>query len=504
MTEKKRELKNSHSAKLCITALLLLDILAAGVIPLNLFLLQMPEYITVVIAVGVAVLNILLWFQGKPGKAAKAVLSLISMAAVLFSLFGAYCNPYWNSLSFRSNYSTYIREEKLVLTRSEALADFDFAMKYLRKLHPALYSGMPEEVERQWELSRQRLENCETVDICTLSREIESVFSRLHDAHTHAGALYPTQHYLKYIYGHYQAGDVLTKINGLTLEELFQENAHLISYEAESWGKTWIYSYVSYAEGLEYLGIPVEEGVDFTYEDANGSETSYTYTREDFVTYEEYLEFNHLESDETGEDSFVSYRIDTENSVAVLTLNSCINNEEYRDCLKNMFLEVKHNNLQNVVVDLRYNSGGNSTVANEFFKYLDIRSYREWADLWRLGIFQIRHDARTISNERYRDLVFDGNLYLLTSVDTFSSAMDFAEFVKDNELGTIIGEASGNDPSSYGDISFFTLPNSGIYMQISTKKWYRIDESLEHQLIEPDIPCDAAEAMEYLYREIQK
>lgn len=487
---------------LLIIAILLLDIIAIGLIPINLFWLNIQEYITAIITVAVILLNALLWFQHKPKKAAKTILSLFSIIAALFSLFGAYCNPYWNSLSFRNNYTFYIRDDNMILTRKEALADFDYAMKYLQKLHPALYHGMPEEVEEQYTLSRQRLESCDTVDLCTLAQEIESVFALLGDAHTHASANYRNQHFLKYIDGHNKAGDILTKINGMTMEELFQNNSYLFSYEAESWGITWIYDYVSSVEGLRYLGINVGDGVEFTYESENGQESSFTYTVEDFVPYEEYVEFNRIESSSQEQTSFVYYEIDVEHNVAVLTLNSCSNNAEYKECLRNMFQEMKDKGIQNVAVDLRNNGGGDSSVANEFFRYLDIDSYREWADIWRLGLFQIKHNARTIENDRYEELVFDGNLYLLTSVYTFSSAMDFAEYVKDNQLGTIIGEASGNDPSSYGDISIFKLPHSGIFMQISTKKWYRIDESREHQLIEPDVSCGAWEAKEYLYREL--
>lgn len=41
------------------------------------------------------------------------------------------------------------------------------------------------------------------------------------------------------------------------------------------------------------------------------------------------------------EESFVFYNIDEKNSIAVLTLNSCGYNEEYKNCLKEMFTEIK-------------------------------------------------------------------------------------------------------------------------------------------------------------------
>ncbi|MDE7281805.1 MAG: S41 family peptidase, partial [Ruminiclostridium sp.] len=97
--------------------------------------------------------------------------------------------------------------------------------------------------------------------------------------------------------------------------------------------------------------------------------------------------------------------------------------------------------------------------------------------------------------------LFKGNLYLLTSTSTFSSAMCFAQYIKDNSIGTIIGEPSGNAPDSYGDITAFKLPNSGAAIQMSTKKWYRIDNI--EGLIEPDIPCEEWEALDYFYKECE-
>lgn len=76
----------------------------------------------------------------------------------------------------------------------------------------------------------------------------------------------------------------------------------------------------------------------------------------------------------------------------------------------------------------------------------------------------------------------------------------FAGYVKDNELGLIIGEAPGNNPNGYGEIAAFKLPNSELFMQISTKRFYRTDKSCKDELVIPDIECNREEAMAELYR----
>ncbi|NMB02797.1 MAG: hypothetical protein GX971_14960 [Firmicutes bacterium] len=46
---------------------------------------------------------------------------------------------------------------------------------------------------------------------------------------------------------------------------------------------------------------------------------------------------------------------------------------------------------------------------------------------------------------------------------------------QDNHLGQVLGEPTGNAPTSYGDILGFTLPNSQFPMIISHKSWVRPD-----------------------------
>jgi C-terminal processing protease CtpA/Prc len=169
-----------------------------------------------------------------------------------------------------------------------------------------------------------------------------------------------------------------------------------------------------------------------------------------------------------------------------------------------MFREVKEKNIQNVAVDLRDNGGGNSLVVNEFIRYLNIESFEQGTNDWRWGCFMIPFHQSTVKNKKYEELLFEGEVYILTSSSSFSSAMLFAQWIVDNNLGTLIGEAPGNDPNGYGDVTMFTLPNSKLFLQTSTKVFCRADKDNPDDLVEPDISCDANEAMEVLFEEISK
>ena len=83
------------------------------------------------------------------------------------------------------------------------------------------------------------------------------------------------------------------------------------------------------------------------------------------------------------------------------------------------------NGINNVVVDLRNIGGGNSMVGNAFMRSIDVDSYRTWDVDERYGWYLLKQ-KNIVNQNKKKELVFDGNIYVLTSVQTFSSAMDFA------------------------------------------------------------------------------
>ena len=92
--------------------------------------------------------------------------------------------------------------------------------------------------------------------------------------------------------------------------------------------------------------------------------------------------------------------------------------------------------------------------------------------------------------------MFGGNIYVLTSSNTFGSATLAAEILQDNGMGSVVGEACGNLPSGYGEVAAFETPNSALLFQISSKQFYRIDEKKNGQPIIPDYRVDPDQALE--------
>ncbi len=485
---------------LCI----IMNLLALGFIPFNLFLLAVPEWMSLIPDILAAGALVLFFLQGRGKKIWKIILSVLLILTIGISLFGTYCNPYWSSVNFRG--CPYSKSYGSELSYAQAKADLDYAMHYIEKDHPLFMDGVPAQVQQRYDKALEELENTETIDVMLVWQKLQYILSGLGDAHTcsYPNLSYKEEHYLRYIQASKDAGDTLVAINGMELAKILEEKSDLYSYEVESWGIRQLKADLSTLEGLQFLGMSLEEGIAYTYEDPEGNLHTEVYYESDFVTYEEYIELYSIdnEAEASAEEAFVYYEIDTERSLAILTLTECNYNEEYRQCLQDMFTEVKAQGIEHVAIDIRDNGGGNSLVINEFIRYLDVDTYRTETDYWRLGSFNLQLGSGVNTNLRYTDLTFQGDVYVLTSAGSFSSAMMFAEYIKDNRLGTIIGEAPGNTPSGYGDTAFFRLPNSGLYVQVSTKEFVRADLETDDILVSPDIGCEADDALEYLYNTV--
>lgn len=469
----------------------------------NLRFLQMPEWVMLLVSLGAVFLAVLFYRKANGKIFSKIFVALLTALTVCISLFGGYCLPYWNNVLFRQELEYETRGFFELLTKKEALQDLDYAMKYLKKLHPMFYDGLTPEVSAQYNAVKEALQSRDEISVGDLSRLIESFFSLQKDGHTVVRGVYADNRYLKDTVEWGRNNWCLTAVNGKSIAELLEENSPYYSYEVPSWEWESLASDLTSVYGLAYLGFSVEDGIEYTCETEDGKTETIVCYDADFVTAEEYRAL--LGDTQEPEERFVHYEIYKDKSLAVLTLNACTFNEEYTTCLHEMFTEVSQQGIRNLAVDLRNNGGGDSRTANEFIRYLNVDSYKEGAYRQRLGIFHMGGSASTgvTENSQYVDLTFDGQVYVLTSAETFSSAMLFAQYIKDNHLGGLIGEAPGNDPNGYGDITVFVLPNSGLVMQISTKQFFRADTDCTDDLVMPDIPCDSGDAMEVLLSEIQ-
>jgi hypothetical protein len=372
-----------------------------------------------------------------------------------------------------------------VLTKEEAAQDLDYMYDKLRTRHPAWLDRSDEnhkQVEKLYRKERAALND--KVTVLELWRAASCILAVLNDGHTTVQQIGESK-----VIEDPQALDAgtLVAIDGENAETVFARFCKMNSSETEATDRAEFQDSILREDGLRLLGFDVSDGVTYEFQDESGKHFSRHY---DFTDDE-----NAINSSDPNAEKSLVFSIDEEKGIGLFDLNFCDNTDEYAEETDSFFNEVLNAGCGCVIVDLRDNPGGDSYVVNEFLRHIDTESYLSPGMTERHGPFLIEHKAVTIENQQY-NTVFDGQIYVLTNASTFSAAMDFAMYIQDNGLGTIVGEASGNLPDSYGDTLTFSLPASKLYLTVSYKKWKRIDQSKAGQPIVPDIPCNPEKAYE--------
>lgn len=418
-----------------------------------------------------------------------------------------------NIANFKANAAGgegYEERVKQDLTRAQVIEDINFVLDVIKQNHVAATEKIPDEVLTQKEMEISKLP--ESLSVVEEWKIISRIASKLHTAHTWVSVPiflwnrlpFDTEMVNKQFFC--KSGELkdfqITAINGISIEDLYENFKKHFSYEIEERAQYVFFENPStFITGykLEASGINTSEPVEVTFK--KGSET--TNRKFDLVPIEESGELS---------EPWVYYKIDKENGVAIFTLNECTCDEEYLENLKNFFCEVRKNNIKNIVVDLRKNCGGESSVQDYFAACLKNFNHDEAKKF----IADVRNgDTITfhVSCEKDKDAVsefrksidlFEGNVFVLTSHGTFSSGMWFATFFSDNNWAKIVGEVPGNSPTSFGDLTqWYVLPNSKLSFQTCFKKFYRPDPTKNPDRLIPDVEVSAKYALEKVYEIIE-
>lgn len=120
---------------------------------------------------------------------------------------------------------------------------------------------------------------------------------------------------------------------------------------------------------------------------------------------------------------------------------------------------------ERIFIDLRRNSGGNSALILPLIKGLAGRD----------------------------DLKQRGRLFVLIGPGTFSSGLWAAQDLRKSTSAILVGSPTGGKPNSFGEQRSVQLPNSGLTLFYSTKKWMR-DPDGDPDSLEPDLLIEATYA----------
>lgn len=215
-----------------------------------------------------------------------------------------------------------------------------------------------------------------------------------------------------------------------------------------------------------------------------------------------------------------SFTIDEKRNVAIMDFRKFRDKSKMEVFADSMFRELRKQDIGNLIIDLRYNGGGNSAVGDILLRYVSSVPFTQMdkaliriSPLTRklIGSEDIVFSFSEMNENQYHKPLteqeghYNGNVYLLTSNKTFSSAGSFAWVFKECGMGKVIGEETGGMNVCYGDILVYCLPVSQLRCSISYKRFwqFRADENDIHGTI-PDVAVPAADALNKALQIIKK
>lgn len=425
-----------------------------------------------------------------PGCLVKILITLLILilSAVLLHIF---INPYRGSIFKWEKQDTTLNQS---FSREEALIDLKYLYDHYSAVDYSFKDGTPDAFQKQYTYEIDNLP--ETITLLKLWESASRIVNTLGIGHDTVYCY--NNEYNNYDVSFYMQNDLLfinidgnnyvtISINGVPINIILENASCLLSYENDFYRNYLITSYLQTSSGLSLLTGKSSKEYAITYL-ANG------------ISHTSEIQKKQSKTNNSSKEDYVSYSIDTDNNLAILTLTKCMYTLHYKKVLRDFFTEVKENSITNIAIDLRNNGGGSSLVANEFIKYLKIHEIEDFTSYYRLKTFHAKSPFHKIKGNKMKNLIFHGNVYVLTSAETYSSAMNFSVLLQDNGLATVIGEPCGNKPSSYGEVVTFLMPNSKLYFSCSICYLERPNKSLTSELYQyPDFLTIADMADEKLY-----
>lgn len=203
-----------------------------------------------------------------------------------------------------------------------------------------------------------------------------------------------------------------------------------------------------------------------------------------------------------------SYKLLQSPNVCIFRYNHCglpRETSRYDTFISKMFAEIRKNNIQDLIIDVRKNGGGFSGTNDLLIRYFAHEPFRQYENISKrltpeafsfyntigmdyMPYLHKAYDTTSLTlapngipiqkdftvqakfiNPVKKPLRFTGRVYVLVGRGTYSSAMLFASTIQHYKLATLIGEETLRfDRQHYGDVVFISLPHSKLTFQVST------------------------------------
>lgn len=266
-------------------------------------------------------------------------------------------------------------------------------------------------------------------------------------------------------------GAKIISINGLKIESILRRLLDCMPSD----GVIKTYAYEKIASSFNWLYyVHIEQVPEFiiTYSTLDNIMQTDTITA---ITLQEqnrnYKKYHNKpeETDEAKPDQF--YELEIREDYSILTLPSFDRKrvEKFKVKPKKMydeiFKELEENSVENLIVDLRNNTGGINDFADQFVSYISVFSNQS-PFLKKTISWQGKQRVYKIPGlSKYR---FTGQIYVLVNGMTYSAGSSLTRYLKEYGNAVIIGSETGTRYEGFagGSAQYVTLPHSTIRIGI--------------------------------------
>ena len=416
------------------------------------------------------------------------------------------------------------------ISREQMMQDIDTLFSTIEKVHPDMYAVYPKQQLEQ-DIEKVKSELAPNGDIFYFYKQVTPLVVKLGDGHTsvqfphNSLAVIPNILFFPFpvkitypdriirIQADYTPtqntipiGAQITSINNRQANDIVQKMMNYTSGEKDFFKIEW----------LEYLFTPLI----YTLYGDSIFDIEYLLNQEKHsiqvkgILYKE--RYERPQQSVTSSNELYTFRTLPDKNIGIIEFNQFADLDRFKMFLDSTFQVLQKENIENLIIDIRKNSGGNSELGDELFQYIspvpfaqfgkttvkysDIlkqfyKTYNNWEFSNPNGIEVKNSDLIELKENNLR---YKGNVFLLISHYTFSSAADFSWAFKYFKMGTVIGEETGGMAVCFGDIIIPELPNSGLDYSISWKKFYcygATDDDIHGTL--PDYNIEAEKALDF-------
>ncbi|MCF7885251.1 MAG: S41 family peptidase [Candidatus Marinimicrobia bacterium] len=375
---------------------------------------------------------------------------LLILTVFLLSLLS--CSENSNPVSSRIN-----ANDTIIFTKNEWKEDINYLAKELPARHPDLfYQLSEEEFNKKANWIKKNLAKWGYNKIVV---ELMKLVASVGDEHTSISPqtinflpirpyLFSDGMYIVAASNSYQdlIGKKISQVGNLSIEETRSKIKKVVSHSNKYWINHTLPQYICIPEILFGLDITKNDnGSIYNIEDVGPIEITLENDNSSLIYLHDHIA-NPLPLYLKNNNQNYWYTFLEDSTFGYFQYNRCreMDTISMEECINNFWDSIQKSDVKNIILDMRRNSGGSNRPFYQFRKIIYNNPFTF-----------IRDDAF--------------HFFVIIGRRTFSAAVNECIFIMQYSKAIFLGEPTGGKPNHYGACQSFTLPNSQMHVQHSTK-----------------------------------